>query len=215
MGLSSELDRLDRCYIELRQVSTDLLRGRGSPIYVMDFIAIGAIKRSLSLASGMGAMVRAKNMTCSRALLRMHLDTVSRLLAYSYVDNPEAVARAVIGGTPLKKVKSSDGNWLSDGYLIRRLSETHSWVERVYQATSGYIHFSERQFFDSIQKLGGDEDRTFELRISDADENFPEFSWAEAVACFNDLTGILRSTLHLYSNAKARPSEEANATSGT
>lgn len=83
-------------------------------MHFLDFVMVGALKRTLSLAVGVHAMILAKNIACARALSRMHLDTVTRLLAYTYVSDPESVALGVISGKQLKKYKSKDGGWLTD-----------------------------------------------------------------------------------------------------
>lgn len=202
MTLSDELRGLDRSFEVLSPAVKRVFGEAGSPMYVLDFIATGAIKRSLSLASGLSAMIGAKNMVCSRALLRMHLDTVSRFLAYTYVDDPETVARAVTSGSHLKAFKCSDGKKLTDAYLVERMSLEYPWVRHVYEFTSGYVHFSERQFFDSIQTLGDDEDCTIELHISHVDARFPDPSWIEVVSCFNQVTQILAAAIFSYATHK-------------
>ena len=185
----------------------------GKPMLVLDFVMIGAIKRSLSLASGLHSMVQAQNIVCARAILRMQLDTVTRLLAYTYVKDSESMARAIIGGTPLKKFKSTDGNSLVDAYLVDRLSNDHPWVRKVYDFTSGYVHFSERQFFDSVHSMGSDEELTLQLQVSHIDNKYPEASWTEIVDCFNHLMEILTGLLSSYQVQKeANPSLKRTAT---
>jgi len=202
--LSAELEQLSEWLDRLPRLGMETLGGTGAPMFVLDFVFIGAVKRSLSLASGLHTLVVAKNIVCSRAILRMQLDTVSRMLAYTYVDNPQAVAKAVIGGTPLKKFKCRDGKALMDGYLIDRMSHDHPWVRKVYDFTSGYVHFSERQFFDSVQKMGSNEERTVTLQISHIDNSFPDASWTEIAACFNHLMALLAGILTSYSQSKQR-----------
>jgi hypothetical protein len=174
------------------------LSGDGKPMYILDFIMIGAIKRSLSLASGLQALVKTKNMTCARALVRMELDTVSRLLAYTYVEEPSVMAKAVIGGKALNSFKCRDGKKLRDGYLIDKMTEEHPWAKAVYKYTSGYVHFSERQVFDSISSLGADGDRSIEFQISKEENNFPKESWIEILQCFNEMLSILGKLLITY-----------------
>lgn len=202
MSLATELDALSIWLKRLPSIGMRTLGGAGAPMYVLDFVMIGAVKRSLSLASGLLSMVQAQNMVCARAILRMQLDTVTRLLAYTYVENPEEMAKAVIGGTPLKKFKSRDGKALVDGYLVDQMTKDHPWVRKVYDFTSGYIHFSERQFFDSIHSLGNDQERTMQLQVSQIDNNFSEFSWEETVACFNELLKIIEGLLVSYASQK-------------
>jgi hypothetical protein len=132
MSLATELDVLSKWIQRLPHIGKETLGGAGTPMLVLDFVMIGAIKRSLSMASGLHSMVQARNIVCARAILRMQLDTVTRLLAYSYVKDPERVASAVIGGTPLKKFKSTEGKPLIDAYLVDRMSRDHPWVRMVF-----------------------------------------------------------------------------------
>lgn len=143
-------------------------------------------------------------MMCGRALVRMQIDTVSRLSAYAYVDNAEEMASKIIGGTSLKKFKSTDGKKLTDAYLIDRISIHHEWVRRVYDSTSGDVHFSEKQFLSSISSMVDDENRRIvNLQISQFDTNYPESSWSEIIACFSELCEILKELISIYSVEKA------------
>ena len=178
----------------------ETLGGAGKPVYILDLIIIGVIKRSLSLASGLHDLVKSKNMICSRAILRMELDTVSRLLAYTYVNDPSEMAKDIIGGKALNSFKCRDGKQLRDGYLIDKMSEKYPWVKDVYKYTSGYVHFSERQVFDSIFSLGKDEERLVTFQVSKEDHNFPEESWIEIIACFNEMLSILSELLLTHRN---------------
>lgn len=207
MSLAAELDELTIWIQCCPSLAMKTLGGSGAPIYILDFVMIGAVKRSLSLASGILIMVQAQNMLCSRAILRMQLDTVSRLLGYTYVENPEAMAKALVAGAPIKKFKSRDGKALVDGYLIDQMTKAYPWARKVYDFTSGYVHFSERQFFDSILSVGNDQERSIQLQVSHIDNKFPEFSWEETVACFNELLKIIESLLERYTFQKtANPS---------
>ncbi|ODS63168.1 MAG: hypothetical protein ABS41_08385 [Arenimonas sp. SCN 70-307] len=207
MTLEQERKKLDALLDEIPAVGMHALGGSGAPLFILDFIISAAIKRTLNLGHGLLSMIEARNMTCSRALVRMQIDTVSRLLAYTYVSNPEEVAKAVIGGTPLKKFKSREGKTLRDDYLIDRMTETHDWVRTVYNSTSGDVHFSEKQFFASVTSMKDDEGgRSISMMLSQFDTNYPEFSWAEVVACFSELCEILISILTQYGDHKKQPS---------
>jgi len=204
MSLASETEALSARLDDFPRKAMPIVGGEGSQIYILDFIFLGAVKRSLSLAAGLLALIEAKNIVCARAVLRMHLDTITRLSAYSYVSNPEKMAREILSGKALKKFKSTDGKPLNDGYLVDRLSEQFPWVRKVYDFTSGYVHFSERQFFDAIHSLGSNEERTMRLSIGRTDDKYPEFSWEELPACFNHLNLILEGFLNAYADSKAK-----------
>lgn len=200
MSVNEELEKLEQWILNLPKIGMETLGGGDRAMYILDFIIIGAIKRSLSLASGLNDLVKSNNMTCSRAIVRMELDTVSRLLAYTYVDKPFEMARAIIGGKALNSFKCRDGKKLRDGYLIDKMTENHPWVKDVYKYTSGYVHFSERQVFDSISSVCNDEDRTVTFQVSKDDHNFPDKSWVEVVACFNEMLSILNDLLVTFRN---------------
>lgn len=204
MKIEEEITNLRQLLEEMPSLGLSALGGSGAPLYVLDFIFAGAVKRTLSLGYGLLSMVEAKNMTCGRALVRMQIDTVSRLSAYSYVENPEEMASEIIGGTQLKKFKTKDGSKLTDAYLIDRMSTQHEWVRGVYDSTSGDIHFSEKQFFSSISSMVDDENgKMINLQISQFDTNYPESSWSETVACFSELCEILKELIGIYSAEKS------------
>lgn len=198
MKLDKQLAILDEWIDKLPRIGMEVMVRDNNSMYVLDFIIIGAIKRSLSLATGLRTLVNSKNMTCVRAMIRMQLDTVSRLLAYTYVSNPSEVAKEVLGGKPLNTFKCKEGKQLRDAYLIQRMESEYPWVNDVYKYTSGYVHFSERQIFDSIFSLGDDTERTVTFAVGKTDENFPKSSWIEAVQCFNEMLSILDKLLTTY-----------------
>lgn len=204
MSLASEMEALSSWLDSLPRRAMPVIGEEGAPMYVLDFIVLGAVKRSLSLAAGLLVLIEAKNIVCARAVLRMQLDTLTRLSAYLYVDDPEQMAKEVLGGKALKKFKSTDGNPLTDGYLVDRLSERFPWVRKVYDFTSGYIHFSERQFFDAVYSVGDNEERTVRLAIGRTDDKYPEASWEELPACFNHLNLILEEFLTAYATRKQK-----------
>jgi hypothetical protein len=201
MSLSSDLQALEEQLKALPESAKNVLTAQNGAMYLVDLIMVGAVKRSLSLGHGLIAMVNATNMTCARAIVRMQIDTVSRLLAYTYVDDPEEVASKIIGGTPLSKFKSREGHRLRDAYLIDKMTEAHSWVREVYERTSGEIHFSEKQLFASILSMD-DETRTFQMLIGPFDTKYPEWSWSEVVGCFQRLNEVLLEVIEGYAAHK-------------
>jgi hypothetical protein len=205
MSVSDEQSKLMAWIDSLPTLGMETIGQVGVPIQAFNLILMGAVKRSLSLASGLHCMVREQNMVCARALLRMQLDTVSRVLAYTYVENADDMARAVIGGRQLKKFKSADGNLLLDKYLIDRMSKDHPWVRDVYDYTSGYVHFSEKQCFDSVSSID-ERERTVRFEVGRADARFPDSSWIEVLACFCHLLEMLKKILLTHAaDRQARP----------
>ena len=204
MSLEEEKRALSGLLDQMPQVGLDALGGNGSPLFSLDFVIAGAVKRTLSLGYGLQSMVESKNLICSRAIVRMQIDTVSRILGYTYVEDPQKVAKNVIGGRPLNKHKSRENKRLTDGYLIERMTHQYPWVRKVYQSTSGDIHFSEKQFFASVSSMDDEgKGRRIKLEISQFDHKYPESSWIEVVACFYHVTSILKEIFERYGRDKA------------
>ena len=119
MSLSSELEDLEVQLKSLPEAGHKALAARDGALFLVDLIIVGAVKRSLSLGHGLIAMVKTKNMTCARAIVRMQIDTVSRLLAYTYVDDPEGMATpgvraAGAGADPGRKIEKQAAGCLGN-----------------------------------------------------------------------------------------------------
>ena len=203
MPLDEEMQTLAGWKRNLASVYMELFGPPGTNLYIFDMMLLGSMKRSISLSAGLHTLVEAKNMVCARAIVRMQIDTLTRLSGYLYVSSPNEVAKEVIGGRKFNSFKSTDGNKLQDGYLVDRMSEQHPWVRKVYDTTSGYIHFSEKQLFDSVLHMDEDK-RTITFAISDEDEKFPEASWTEVVACFNHLVELHIELVKTFSSSRTR-----------
>ena len=170
-------------------------------MYPMDMVIIGIVKRCLSTTSALEKLVLEWNMTCSRAVLRMQLDTVLRLSAFWLSPDLQKMAMDVMGGKQINKTKDRDNCKMTDSYLSRKLGERFDWIPRVYKYTSGYIHLSERHLFDPIREIN-DKEGTVNFVINDKDYNFPEFSWVELVNCATECLQIIKYFLDKYRQSK-------------
>jgi hypothetical protein len=195
--VNKELEELIEQLHTLPAKCRDALLASDGALFRVDLMIVGATKRSVSLGHGLVAMVKEKNMICARAILRMQIDTVSRLLAYTYVADPEDMARQVIRGTPLHRFKSREGDFLRDAYLISRMTESHSWVREVYRRTSGEVHFSEQQLLSSVCSVDN-ESSSLTIAVAPFDDKYPESSWIEVVKCFHRLNEIYIDMLDNY-----------------
>lgn len=178
-----------------------------APIYGLDLLAYGAIKRNLSTMAAISQMVSSWNMVCARSLLRVHIDTALRFSAAWLVEQPHDFALKVIGGHRIDKLKDQAGLRLTDAYLVEIHAAEYPWLPAVYESLSGYIHFSDSHVFDSVARLG-DEDMSIFFEISETDYKFPEFSWAEVLDCTREATGILAKYLDGYILTKGLTPEQ-------
>lgn len=181
-----------------------------APIFPLDFLAYGAIKRNLSTAKALTLMVATWNMVCARSLLRVHIDTSLRFSAAWLVDKPHDFALQVLKGARIDKLKDSKGNRLTDAHLVATRSTDHQWLPAVYESLSGYVHFSGSHVYDSISDFEADRG-AISVEVACTDLKYPEFSWIEVLECSREATAMLAYYLRGYIKTKGLSSEELDA----
>jgi len=207
------LDEISEQRKQLMHVGHEALAAAGGTFYQFDLFAIGAVKRAVSVSAAFEQLVRMWNMVVARALLRMQIDTVARFGALRLVDSFEDFAGAVLGGTPINKIKDRDGKRMTDAHLVNELSKIAPWVERVYRYTCGYVHMSENFIFAPVHDMN-DETRIMRFYISAEDRKFPDLSWLEACDCFRDTTEILSGQLRAWAEIKRQIRTELDNKAG-
>lgn len=116
----------------LLKIGMAMTGGKNSPMFPLDLLAFGATKRCLSLTSAMQLLVESRNMVCSRALLRLQIDTALRFSAAWLVDKPHDFAARILAGERIDRLKDRDGKRLRDAYLIEVRSVDYPWLPAVY-----------------------------------------------------------------------------------
>ena len=123
----------------------------GQSLLKEDFFFCAATDRCMHLIDGFSYMLQERNLTCAGALLRLQLDNCMRTYAAFIAADKDAVIDCVISGNRIDKQKSKDGNLLKDVYLKNELSKLDTGFSTVYNNTSGYIHFSDRAFYQTVK----------------------------------------------------------------
>lgn len=193
---AAEADRDSMLHLGLAVLGDD-----GAPIFPLDFLAIAAVKRNVSISQAISSMIEAWNMVAARTLLRVHIDTALRFSAAWLVENPHEFARRVLNGDRFDQIKDRHGNQLRDTYLVDTRCDEYPWVKDVYKNLSGYVHFSNSHIFSS---LSGPSSGTgvFEFVVSSRDTKFPEFSWNEILKCALEANEMLAQYLRGYAVTK-------------
>jgi hypothetical protein len=181
-----------------------MLSAYGGALYPVDLLAVGAIKRVISLSGGIQLLINSFNMVCARVLLRIHIDTMLRFYAVFLVDNPHDFSHKVMGGNHIRRMQDKFGNKMTDSYLVSKLSAEYPWLTKVYKNLSGYVHLSEQHIFSSMQDLNEDA-RSVQLVIGEKDTKYPESSWLEILNCFNESTDIFIKYLEGWIFTKSNP----------
>jgi len=91
-------------------------------------------------------------------------------------------------------MKGRTGQFMTDQYLVDSLGKKYEWMPRVYDATSGFIHLSEKHIFTVFEskevkgKVG--------LTVGAKDDDIPSELWVELA------DGFLASTDALFEYLK-------------
>lgn len=178
----------------------------GAPMFPLDLLASGAVKRAVSSISAMKLLIDTWNMISARSLLRTHIDTALRFSAAWLVQNPHEFATLVISGKPINKLKDSKGERLTDARLVQIRSSDYPWLPAVYDNLCDYVHFSASHLAAAAKSL--DNDGSLSLLISETDFDFPESSWLEVIGCFRESSAILAKFLHGYAITKRLAPEQ-------
>ena len=199
--VKNELHKINEKCKQLSSIGSNIMKVGSGNMFPLDWVVIGIVKRCWSVSSAFEMLVNEWNMICARALVRMQLDTVLRFSAFWISKDPQEMAKDVMSGKRIDKMKDRDGKQMRDSHLVQKLGEDFAWVPKVYKYTSGYIHFSERHLFDPIFNLD-DEKRVVTFVVNDKDVKFPEPSWFEIAKCVNDCLLIVICWLKDYMKSK-------------
>ncbi len=205
-SITSSLRRLEALADDHMAIGRSMTEAYGGALYGMDLLAYGALNRSRAHLTGFTSSIQARNLLCAGASLRLQLDTVLRFSAAWLVADPHAFASDVLRGTRVRNLTDRTSKKMTDAYLVQVLSRQFEWVERVYERTSGYVHFSDVHLLSAITRAEDESgERILELKISDADKPLPTALYVEAIEAFAECTRVLLWYVTGWTVTKARP----------
>ena len=180
----------------------EMLKADGGSIFGLDLLALAAFKRSMSLCAGFACLVRGTNYLSAAALVRLQLDTCLRFFAAFIVDRPHEFSQSILDGVPVRKLKDRSGNLMTDRYLVDTLGKKYEWMPRVYEATSGFIHLSERHMFSVWNP---DAAGKFQTMVRATDDHLENALWVELADGFLACTDALFEYLKGWTFTKQNP----------
>jgi len=207
--VEQDLQELEKMNDDHLAVAAYMLQVDQGAVFPVDLVAQAVLHRSLALLRGFCAAIRDENFLCAAPLVRLQLDNLLRFYALFIVEEPHKTAYQMFAGNPLRKQLDASGKKITDRYLVDRLSQELPWVRTVYEATSGFIHFSERHMFCSqevVEKMG----RSLEWQVSGRDCGIPDSARLDAIAGMAEITKqVLR---YVYGWAHTKDITRAAAT---
>ncbi len=115
-----------------------------------DFFFCASLDRCINLIDGFIDVLNQRNLTCAGALLRLQMDNCMRSYAAFIAKDKAAVIDCIVSGERINKQVSKDEKKLTDGYLKKEISKIDSGFSDIYDQASGYIHLSEKAFYQTI-----------------------------------------------------------------
>lgn len=155
--LLEELTDLNECAMEIAKALI------GETLFKTDLYFCALLNKSVQLTDGFIELIGQRNLTCAGILLRANMDNCLRLFAMYISENPEQLVDCIIKGEKIDKLKDKSGKQLKDWYLKEQLGKYDSRIVDVYNNASGYVHFSEKGFFQSV---GVASENTISIQVS-------------------------------------------------
>jgi hypothetical protein len=190
------------------ELSRRFLAASDGDIYEIDLFLTGLMVRSYSLLDGFIDAFDAWNPIVAAPLLRMQLDNLVRLSFMVRAPNASDVAGYVVLGGEFRKLRDSDGKLLNDARLLEHAKEFHPWVAPVYQATSGWVHFSPAHIYAAVRMKKDDEGHitdTITMTVPLPPERIPISALQELVGAMTKATEEIFAYIEMWEQRKGLP----------
>lgn len=195
--LLKKISHLSSLHLQLWSQSVAAAEGS---IYTHDFLVVGVLNRSLCVLRGFATLIR-DNYICAAPLVRLQLDNLLRFAASFLVENTDDFIMKVMDGERIDKMKASDGQRMTDKYLVERIEERQPGFKAIYEHGSGYVHFSHYHIFAPITGLN-DSEKSISWEISDKDKKVTESQRADAIRTMISITEALLGQVAYYTEVK-------------
>lgn len=156
----------------------------------IDFLIISALNRGMNLLSGFCLLIERRNVHSAAPLVRLQFDTAMRLFACGQTDNPEQFALDVFNQKQIDKIKSRNGDHLTDRYLAGEIDKIHPGFKDAYKRMCGYVHFSDRHARSMIARKKDNPAMAFVV-IATGDKHVRDEEYLEHISLFNSGTNLL------------------------
>lgn len=126
------------------------------------------LDRALSVNKGYRALTESNNYFCAVAMLRMQIENCTRLYGMTLVDDACEYIMSWMSGDKVSKFQDvQTRKSLSDSYVASILDKQYKNIAAMYKEACGFVHFSERQLYDTAKVKSGT--RTVNLKVSEED----------------------------------------------
>lgn len=126
------------------------------------------LDRALSVNRGFLSLTESNNYFCAVTMLRMQIENCTRLYGMTLVDDMSKYVLGWMSGEKISKFQDVNNHkLLTDSYIASILEERYKNIVAMYKEACSFVHFSERQLYDTAKVKQGT--RTINLKISEED----------------------------------------------
>lgn len=193
---------LDRLRVHHLDLTRRFMEADGS-LYSIDLVMMAVMSRSYSLVDGFISAFDSWNLIVAAPILRMQLDSLTRLAYLATAPRADEVAEYVIGGGEFRKLRDEDNRKLTDARLIEHAEEPHPWIKGVYEATSGWVHLSPAHVVAALQV--GEEGTTISGGIPIRPEQIPVSMLQEVLGAMIRATEEIFGYVEVWESRKGLP----------
>jgi hypothetical protein len=168
----------------------------------IDYYVHAVVSRSLHMLNGFTCLVQTKNAPACLPFLRFAIDTNARFYALWIVTDPARFVTEVLNGVridSLQLLKNSNKR-MTDSLLVKKLDVQFPdyRVQKLYEFTSGFVHFSSNHIFGSIKDASPTE-VTFTLGNN---EKFQESFFFSLISRYCEMLVVLFTLLGRWRDIK-------------
>jgi len=138
----------DRATEDLYKICSEICRFPSQHEHERHYL-LAAVRRTLSLNKAFRHAIESNNGQMAATLVRLNLDTLSRVYALYWADDTEnmsaeSFSMGVARGESIRSMRlRGSKSKATDRWLIEQIESLGDWIPEVYRRTSGAIHFSD------------------------------------------------------------------------
>lgn len=188
-------------------LSKRFLGASNGDIFELDLVFLAVMVRSYSLVDAFIDAFDMWNPIVAAPLVRMQIDNLVRLSYIARAPKADDIAKYVIAGGEFRKLRDNGGKFLTDARLVEHAKPHHPWVEVVYQATSGWVHFSPVHVYAGTQVKPSDNDNelALQMQIPLRPERIPLSAMHELVGAMLTATEQVFGYVEVWEQRKGLP----------
>ncbi len=176
-------------------------RAFSEDFFLPDLFVAAVLNRALQLLHGFVALVRNRNYLSATPLYRLQLDNGLRLWAAHLVESFDVFTSEVLNGKRIDKMKSKNGERLTDHHLITSLAAYLQLpkLPMAYNYASGFVHLSGHHIFAThrIENEG-----KLLSRIVRLGETTDDAKWLDLIEGFSSATDVVLTLVNAWASQK-------------